>query len=52
MKEKTEQKFEMGYCLFESRYNVLYRDIGAGRLAWPGGEAVSRYKLCIVAGAA
>ena len=30
-KKKTEQKLEMGYCPFESRYNGLYRDTGLGR---------------------
>ena len=31
LKKKTEQKLEMGYCPFESRYNGLYRDTGLGR---------------------
>ena len=48
MKKKTLQQLEMGYCPFESRYTVLYRDTKAGRLALLGEKAVSRYKFCIV----
>ena len=55
-KKKTLQKLAGLLPIFSlgtgSRYSHLYRDIEAGRLAWPGGKAVSRYKLCIVAGAA
>ena len=51
-KKKTLQQLEMGYCPFESRYTVLYRDIKAGRLALLGERAVSRYKVCIITEAA
>ena len=34
-----------------SRYNHLYHDTEARRLVWPGGKAMSLYKLCIMAGA-
>ena len=55
-KKKTLQKLVGLLPIFSlgtgSQYNHLYRDTEAGRLALPRGKAVSRYKLCIVDGAA
>ena len=52
-REEKVQKLEMGHCPIVSRYNgnciVTW---WFGRLALPGGKAVSRYNFCIVAGAA
>ena len=63
-RKKTLQKLAGLMPIFSlgtgSRYNHLYRDTEAGRLAWPRRKAVSRYKTlyrgwgggCVAIGAA
>ena len=51
---KGAAETELGYCpnCVTIQWK-LYRDIAfLGVQIWPGGRAVSRYKLCIVVGAA